>query len=114
MFGLAIAAGLVPILWAWCTFHVCTLVYERMTVGLTPGDYRFNDAGKMASGGAFLAYMLGLPIVLMWVAIWLTRAQRKRRHGWKVPLLLIVLVVVFGTVGWFVGLAGLGMTIWNE
>ncbi|MBK7404177.1 MAG: hypothetical protein IPJ41_05980 [Phycisphaerales bacterium] len=113
MFLVAIGIGVIPIPWAYATLRLSRFLYRRMTIGLTPGDYRFNDAWHSAFGWTFPGYHLVLPVVLLTLAAVLAHAERRRGQRRRGAITLCLIALSLGAVSWIVGLVGLAATIWN-
>jgi hypothetical protein len=84
-----------------------------MTVGLTPGDHRFNDAWHSAFVWTVPGYFLVLPVAILALMTMLARLERGPGLHWRGVIILCLIVLLLGSVSWVVGLVGLAATIWN-
>lgn len=112
---MAIVIGVLPLPWAVLTVILTRVAYGRMTSGMIPGDYRFNDAWATANRWVEVGYVGVLPVLMVGFAGAIIAAEIRRRHGSLGPLLAVLPIVIpLGAVCWAIGWVGLVVTIWNE
>lgn len=114
MYGLTVGIGAIPMTWAYATFHISLFLYRRATVGLVPGDHRFNDAAFTALRWTVAGYFLVLPMAVLTLTALLARLERRRGGRWRGAIALCLIALPLAAVSWIVGFVGLAATIWNE
>jgi hypothetical protein len=115
MFVLAVAIGVIPIPWAYATFYLSRFLYRRATIGLVPGDHRFNDVWNSTFGWAMPVYLVVLPVAIVTLTAILVRMERLV-HGrrWRSATALSLIALVLGAASWIVAFFELATTIWNQ
>lgn len=111
---LAFAIVVIPLLWAFATIQFTQFLYRQMTIGLVPGDHRFNDTWRAVCCWTIPAYLIALPGVIVALVVRLAKMDRPRGRGSRGAIALFFVTLLLGGVSWFVGLIALAMTIWNE
>ena len=107
VFGLAAGIGLIPLPWAYATFHIIEFFYRRMSAGLTADELALpHDWVSGCWQWTTLGYILVMPaliVTLTALLVWRERRCRPERGDRKEVLLLCLLTLLLGTVSWYAG-----------